>query len=141
MNIKEVKEYLLQIQKLDRMIENKLQDIEKWKSMCEYPNAPVYGTERVQTSGSKKSILDNYIIIKDRKEKEIEKLTEEKQQIIRNIEMLPLNEYDVIYGKYVKQMDFYQIADKMDISYSWVTSIHGRALKSLQKILKEKAGN
>ena len=144
LNIKEVKEYLHRIQKLDRMIEHELQEVEKWKAMCEYPNAPTYGTERVQTSGSNKlpSVLANYITIKGRIEKEVEKLVEERQEIINTIKGLPLQEYDVIYEKYVNKKDFYEIADIMGISYSWVTSVHGRALKSMQKILqdKEKAG-
>lgn len=144
LNIKEVKEYLHRIQKLDRMIEYKLQEVERWKAMCEYPNAPTYGTERVQTSGSNKmpSVLANYITIKGRIETEVEKLAADRQGIINTIEGLPLLEYEVIYEKYVNLNDFYQISDQMGKSYSWVTSVHGRALKSMQKILqdKEKAG-
>lgn len=144
LNIKEVKEYLHRIQKLDRMIEYKLQEVERWKAMCEYPNAPTYGTERVQTSGSNKmpSVLANYITIKGRIETEVEKLAADRQGIINTIEGLPLLEYEVIYEKYVNLNDFYQISDQMGKSYSWVTSVHGRALKGIQKILqdKEKAG-
>ncbi len=143
MTIDEVKEYLYQIKKLDRMINNKLNELEKWKSVCEYPNVPAYGLEKVQSSGGKTTFaLENYIIMESEIQEAIQELLETKREVIGTIEKLPLPEYEVLYEKYVNFKEFQEIADKMDKSYSWTTSIHGRGLVSIRKILqgREKAG-
>lgn len=143
MTIDEVKEYLYQIKKLDRMINNKLNELEKWKSVCEYPNVPAYGLEKVQSSGGKTTFaLENYIIVESEIQEAIQELLETKREVIGTIEKLPLPEYEVLYEKYVNFKEFQEIADKMDKSYSWTTSIHGRGLVSIRKILqgREKAG-
>lgn len=143
MTIDEVKEYLYQVKKLDRMINNKLNELEKWKSVCEYPNVPAYGLEKVQSSGGKTTFaLENYIVMESEIQEAIQELLETKREVIGTIEKLPLPEYEVLYEKYVNFKEFQEIADKMDKSYSWTTSIHGRGLVSIRKILqgKEKAG-
>lgn len=143
MTIDEVKEYLYQIKKLDRMINNKLNELEKWKSVCEYPNVPAYGLEKVQSSGGKTTFaLENYIIMESEIQEAIQELLETKREVIGTIEKLPLPEYEVLYEKYVNFKEFQDIADQMDKSYSWTTSVHGRGLVSVRKILqdREKAG-
>ena len=143
MTVDKVKEYLYQVKKLDRMINNKLNELEKWKSVCEYPNVPAYGLEKVQSSGGKTTFaLENYIIMESEIQEAIQELLETKREVIGTIEKLPLPEYEVLYEKYVNFKEFQEIADKMDKSYSWTTSIHGRGLVSIRKILqgKEKAG-
>lgn len=139
MNTKEIKNYLLKIQKLDRMIERKLQEIERWQSMCEYPNAPSYGTDKVQSSGGNQklpSALDNYISMKHEIGEDIKRLSDAKREIISNIEQLPPNEYEVIYKRYVELKSYNIIADEMGKSYSWCTTVHGRALQCLKRILE-----
>lgn len=143
MTIDEVKEYLYQIKKLDRMINNKLNELEKWKSVCEYPNVPAYGLEKVQSSGGRMSFaVENYITVEDEIQEAIQDLMEVKRDVIGTIEKLPLPEYEVLYEKYVNFKEFQDIADQMDKSYSWTTSVHGRGLVSVRKILqdREKAG-
>lgn len=143
MTIDEVKEYLYQIKKLDRMINNKLNELEKWKSVCEYPNVPAYGLEKVQSSGGRMSFaVENYITVKDEIQEAIQDLMEVKRDVIGTIEKLPLPEYEVLYEKYVNFKEFQDIADQKDKSYSWTTSVHGRGLVSVRKILqdREKAG-
>lgn len=139
----EVKEYLYQIKKLDRMINNKLNELEKWKSVCEYPNVPAYRMEKVQSSGGRMSFaVENYITVEGEIQEAIQDLMEVKRDVIGTIEKLPLPEYEVLYEKYVNFKEFQDIADQMDKSYSWTTSVHGRGLVSVRKILqdREKAG-
>nr|DAL90291.1 MAG TPA: Protein of unknown function (DUF722) [Caudoviricetes sp.] len=143
LTIDEVKEYLYQIKKLDRMINNKLNELEKWKSVCEYPNVPAYGMEKVQSSGGRMSFaVENYITVEGEIQEAIQDLMEVKRDVIGTIEKLPLPEYEVLYEKYVNFKEFQDIADQMDKSYSWTTSVHGRGLVSVRKILqdREKAG-
>lgn len=58
-----------------------------------------------------------------------------RQDIIKTIEQLRTAEYDVLHKIYVQNKNFYEVAALLDKSYRWVTSIHGRALANLQKIL------
>ena len=68
----------------------------------------------------------------------IKDLIAKRQAIIDDIEKLSLDEYEVIYMRYVYNMEYQDIADSCDKSYSWATSVHGRALKNIEKIRSEK---
>lgn len=122
---------------IDEMINNKLQEVEEWRSKCEYSGTS-YGTERVQSSPASpkvESALDMYISVKQEKMKEIAGLEEEKKAIISDIEKLPPSEYSVIYKRYVQNKSFYQISSELDKSYSWCTWTHGKALEYLQRLM------
>ena len=54
------KEYLLQVKKLDQMIQNKKVEKEMWMSMALSTTAPSDG-ERVQSSGSQQKMVDAVI--------------------------------------------------------------------------------
>jgi DNA-directed RNA polymerase specialized sigma24 family protein len=134
------KAYLLQIRKLDTLINNKLAEVDHWKEVACGTSAYSEG-ERVQTSGNKHkmaSAIEKYIDIQKEIDAAIDRLVDMKQEVIRTIEVLPTAEYDVLHKYYVQGMDFYQIADAMDKSYSWATSVHGRALAHLQRVLDER---
>lgn len=138
------KEYLNQIGKLDKLIENKLQELNHWKCMALGTSGNM-GGERIQSSGNQQKMADaicKYIDIERELTDTINKLINTRQEVIDTIEQLPLAEYEVLYEKYVKFKEFQDIADMMDKSYSWVTSVHGRGLVSIRRILhdKEKAG-
>lgn len=122
---------------IDEMINNKLQEVEEWRSKCEYSGTS-YGTERVQSSPASpkvESALDMYISVKQEKMKEIAELEAEKKAIIRDIEKLPPSEYSVIYKRYVQHKSFYQISSELDKSYSWCTWTHSKALDYLQRLM------
>lgn len=122
---------------IDEMINNKFQEVEEWRSKCEYSGTS-YGTERVQSSPASpkvESALDMYISVKQEKMKEIAELEAEKKAIISDIEKLPPSEYSVIYKRYVQHKSFYQISSELDKSYSWCTWTHGKALEYLQRLM------
>lgn len=134
------KEYLLQIRKLDTLINNKLAEVDHWKSVAFGTGAWSDG-ERVQSSGNKQkmaSAVDRYVDIQAEITADIDKLIHLKQEVIRTIEVLPEKEYDVLHKFYVQGMTFDEIADFHERSYSWATSVHGRALASLQRVLDER---
>lgn len=131
------KEYLLQIRKLDTMINNKQTEVDHWKAVAEGTGAWSDG-ERVQSSGNKQkmaSAVDRYVDIQAEITDDIDKLIRLKREVIKTIEPLPEKEYDVLHKFYVQGMTFEDIADFHERSYSWATSVHGRALANLQKIL------
>ena len=122
---------------IDEMINNKLQEVEEWRSKCEYSGTS-YGTERVQSSPASpkvESALDMYISVKQEKMREIAELEAEKKAIISDIEKLPPSEYSVIYKRYVQNKSFYQISSELDKSYSWCTWTHSKALEYLQRLM------
>lgn len=122
---------------IDEMINNKLQEVEEWRSKCEYSGTS-YGTERVQSSPASpkvESALDMYISVKQEKMREIAELEAEKKAIISDIEKLPPSEYSVIYKRYIQQKSFYQISSELDKSYSWCTWTHSKALEYLQRLM------
>lgn len=147
------KEYLLQVQKLDRMIENKLEEVEHWKNIAT-STAINNDSERVQSSGSKEKMADTvckYLTMESEINAVIDKLVDTRQEIIETIELLNADEYDLLYKMYVgirnvrkdgTQETLYLTLDEVaalkDKSRRWAASVHGRALANLQKILDER---
>lgn len=132
------REYLEQIKKLDTLISNKLAESRQWLDLALNITSKTDG-ERVQSTGDQQkmsSAVNKCIDI----EREVNALIDEyiikKKEIIKVIEQLPEAEYDVLHKIYVQYKTLYEVADERDIAYSWATSIHGRALKLLDEILK-----
>ena len=136
------KDYLLQIQKLDKLIENKLQEVAHWKAVATGTTVCSEG-DRVQSSGSKQKMADaicRYMQMEDEINAAIDRLVDTKQEIIETIEQLSIDEYDLLHKIYVQKKELYEAAMEMDRSYRWATSVHGRALANVQKILNEREG-
>lgn len=147
------KEFLRQIQKTDRMIENKLIEKEQWKSVALGTTAHiqtakiggvVQGLDRVQQSGSQNKMADaveRYIDIETEIDEYIDELVDIKKDVISVIEQLDIVEYDLLHKVYVQGIELYDVTNYYDKSYSWVTMTHGRALNNVQKILDARERN
>lgn len=134
------KEFLRQIRKLDKLIENKLIEIQRWKDIANNTTANLSG-ERVQSSGNPHKIADaigRYIDLEREINQDIDNLVDTKKEVISVIEQLDVTEYDVLHKIYVQYLTLDDVADAYDMSYSWVTTIHGRALKHVQNILNRR---
>lgn len=142
------KGYLLQVKKLDRMIENKKEEKEFFKSLAE-SIIMSNEEERVQTSGSKDRMAETickYLALEDEINAIIIELIEKRKEIIATIELLNADEYDVLHKMYIGirngQEIIYltvdEVADFNKKSKRWAASVHGRALVNLQKILDER---
>lgn len=147
----DAKKFLKQLQKIDKMIVNKEKEILQWKTIAESTTAKL-GGERVQSSGSHDKMADavcKYTSIIDDVKKYRDDLVQKRIDVIGTIEQLANPyEYDVLHkmyvgeeiileddAKYTHYFDFQEVADSYGMSYSWATTLHGRALKSLQGIL------
>lgn len=136
------KDYLKRIEKLDAVIQNKRIEKEQWEDIARSVTGQM-GGERVQSSGSQQKMadaMDNAVDIGSEIDSLLLKLAAEKQEIISTIEQLNATEYDLLHKVYVQHIDLYGVAEVYDKSYSWVTTVHGKALKSLQKILNQRDG-
>lgn len=134
------KEFLLQIKKLDRMIENKQIEVQQLKELAENTSTSMSG-ERVQSSGNPHRIADaigKYIDIEREIMRRVDDLVNIRCEVIAVIEQLNAVEYDILHKIYVQNLTFYDVADYYDKTYSWATTVHGRALKQVQNILDER---
>lgn len=133
------KKYLLEIQRYDAIIENKKAEKEKWETIATSTTAQL--SERVQTSSNGQKMTNAVMkIVKIQEELDecIEKAKNKQDEIIGVIEQLDTKEYDLLHKVYVQYYDLKQYQYLKHISYSSVTSIHGRALNNVLKILERK---
>lgn len=129
--------YLEQVEKLNAMIENKTAEVAQWRDVALGITSHSDG-ERVQSSGSQQKMADAIDKIVDLQTEincMIDNLINVKKEIISTIEMLNATEYDVLHKRYIQGMQFDEIGAAKGKSKSWATTIHGRALQSVNKIL------
>lgn len=133
-------DYLKQIEKLDTLIQNKLAEKARWKDVALGITTTTDG-ERVQSSGSQQKMADainRCIDIEREIDLFVDTLVDLKKEIIRTIEQLNPTEYDVLHKRYIQNMTFDEIAEAKRKSKSWATTVHGRALQSVQRILDDR---
>ena len=96
---------------------------------------------KVQTSSSKQK-TENAVCSYVDLERIIKTIEKNKQEIIDTICSLEPFESTVLYKCYVDKKTLWEISIEMDRSYSWVTKLHGKGVKSVQAILdnREKVG-
>lgn len=145
-------DFLEQIRRLDRIIENKMVEKEQWKALAMNTVAapPPDTGVRVQSSGDQQrmaSSVERYIFIEEEINAYIDKLVKAKRDVTAVIEQLDRIEYDVLHKMYVGQVKaddpsmrvkywtLNEIAALYDRSYNWAKAKRGQARKNVQKIL------
>lgn len=124
-------------------MKNKLIERQQWEDLAQCITAQM-GGERVQSSGNPSKMADaicTCIDMEDEIDAQVKRLATKKRDVISVIEQLKMVEYDVLHMKYIQYKDFFEIADKYGKDYNWATTIHGRAKKSVQRILDERRHN
>ena len=131
----DTKQYLQQISRLDRMINNKLAEISQLRELAMSVSA-VKNEERVQTTPNFDKIGTAYCKIEEMEEK-LDKLIDEfvdkKNLIISQIDKIE-NEtyYEILFARYIEKKTFEKIADEMNYSFRNTTRLHGRALREFE---------
>lgn len=126
-------EYIQQIDRIDRLIANKTADVLKWRERAKSLGGFSSG-ERVQESKdphSVEEIISKYLDI----EEEIKVLAFQRQSIIKTIERLPVDEYDVIYKFYVLKIPYKELVYDLSKSYTWIKEQRKMGLDRIQEIL------
>ena len=145
------KEYLQQAENMNTVINNKMAEKAQWKDialgvtsggqsiMIEVKGKKeLHNMEKVQSSGSQSKMADaitRCIDIEAEIDRLVDRLIDLKREIIGTIEMLNATEYDVLHKRYIQGMTFDEIGAARNKSKSWATTVHGRALQNVQKIL------
>ena len=136
MKVMDTKQYLNQISRLDRMIQNKLAEISQLRELAMSVSA-VKNEERVQTTPNFDKIGTAYCKIEEMEEK-LDKLIDEyvdkKNLIISQIDKIE-NEtyYEILFARYIEKKTFEKIADEMTYSWRQIIRLHGGALQEFEK--------
>lgn len=129
------KEYLGQISRLNRMINNKLTEIAQLKDMAVSISATQSG-ERVQTTPNFDKIGTKYAKIDEMERKidgMVDELVDKKEKIIQQIDsMEDENTYNILFARYIEKKTFEVIATEMKYSWRQVVRLHGTALKQFE---------
>lgn len=134
------KDYLRQLLKIERMIRNKTEEKKRLWEMATNTTSSL-NPVKVQSFGSQQKMADateRCVDVEREINACIDKLIDSRQDIIATIEQLSATEYDVLHMIYVQYRTFDQVAASYEKSYSWVTTVHGRALNNVQRILDAK---
>lgn len=138
---KEARLFLERVQKLDKLIENKLIEIERWKEIALNIGTKLDG-ERVKGGGGNNQTMadaiSRYVDIEREITEDIDNLIKAKSEVVEVIEQLNAYDYDILHKIYVQGLTMFEVADKLKIGYSTVTTAHGRALQKVQEILNER---
>lgn len=132
--------FLNQIYKTDKMIENKLAEVEKLKSIATGMGGA--DNEKVKSSGKSDTIAElvsRYVDLEKEIEADIDKLIRLRKDVISVIERLKPDEYDLLHKVYVQNLTLGEAAYQMERSYSWATTTHKRAKAKVQKMLDERS--
>ncbi len=137
------KEFLMQIKKLDKLIENKFAEVQRWKEIANNTTVNMSG-ERVQSSGSHDTIANaicTYLDLEREIKQSIDELIAKRKEILDVIEQLSATEYDILHKIYVQDFTLQEVASLYERRYEWATTTQGRALKHVQQILDERIKN
>lgn len=129
--------FLEQLNKLNKLIENKMIEKQLWKSIALGTGQGTDG-ERVQSSGNQQKMADaiaRYVDIEKEIDNAIDRFIETRNHIISVIEQLPVTEYDILHKIYVQNIPLEDVAAAFDKSKSWVRQKKIGALQAVQNIL------
>lgn len=134
------KAFLSEIQKIEKQIKNKQAERMQWRDIALNITGR-YDGERVTTSGDPHRLANaviNSVDIEREIEGHIVTLYRKRQEIIGVLEQLPLQDYDLLYKIYVNGETLNDMAGERGCSYSNITTLHGMALKKVQRIIDKK---
>jgi hypothetical protein len=133
--------YLERVEMLDNIIENKLIESQQWRDLALSITANM-GGDKVQASGSPSKMADaveKCIDIEREIDEYIDRLIDTKKEVIHTLEKMDNpTEYKILHMRYIQQISLTDIAEKLNREYSSITTTHGRALKSVQKLIDKR---
>ena len=129
----EKKSYLRGYRKHGKKIKRIEAEIEEIRNMKMYPSLNNDGMPRGSGGGD---LSDYAVELREREDKLFNEGVEQVKtykNISSRIEQLESeDERDVLFYRYIKGLEWWEIARTMDYSESWIYELHGRALKNLK---------
>lgn len=131
------KQYLNQIKRLDKMIENKLDEIYRLREMSVSISTNM-DKDRVQSSGSHDKLGESVAKIVDLERETndiVSELAEKKKTIIKQIDDMSNDDYYLVLTyRFVQKMEFREIFLKMKISERKMYTVYRQALKEFERL-------
>ena len=123
----EAKDFLKQIRKIDILIDNKQEEIDRLKKMYVF-NVACGNNDSVQANirEYEKEITIAIDLLIDKK-REVGKVIDQ----IENADMI-----DILYRRYFQYETWEQIAANKYFTFQWLHKLHAKALKEVQLILE-----
>lgn len=132
--------YLNQLQVIDNNINDDIARLSEMKMKAVSSGAIDYSKDHVQTSpaGDKLcSDVSRYLDFDAKINAEIDRFVDAKEQIIREIRELRVNNYvQLLYKVYVQYKSLKVASQEMKLSYSYVTEVHKKALTAFEETHK-----
>ena len=134
----ETREYLSLVVRYNRMIENKLKEVENLRSIIYSTSAVQSNGDRIQTSKNPDKISSYVSKIVDM-EREVDNIIDKRYEIVQEIESIPdTNMYDVLCQKFILDKDLKTIRLRGDISLKQVKRIYYNALAVFENMYGNK---
>lgn len=130
----------LESYELDKVkMECKLDERQFWNDLSLRITGQMDG-ERVQSSGVKSKIEEARDVCMEMEEDvlyQVKTFASRCKEVTGVLDQLTNpTEYKLLHQKYIQFKQFKTIADNFGADYTWATTVHGRALKSVEAILK-----
>lgn len=131
------KEYLSQISRLNRVVENKFEEIKQLRELSQSVKSIDNTRERVDTTPNFDKIGTAVSKI-DELERDLDTMIDEyvnkKNKIIMQIDSMEDETlYTILFSRYVEKKTFEKIATETSYCYRQITRLHGKALREFEK--------
>ncbi len=131
------KEFLNRGRRLNELIDSRLREVSRLRQLAASVSSPPTDGERIE-GGIPQSKVENSVVkiiaLEEEINAEIDRLVEVHREIRVAIERLSSpHERLILRERYINDMAWEDIADKLNYSIRQVTRLHGRALKSFAK--------
>ncbi len=135
------KRYLRSLERLDMMINQKLEELSSLKATLTAIGGMDYSGERVRSSRSPdapyEKTIEKIADLNAEIDAEIDRFVDEKHKIINQIQGLDNTTYvQVLYKRYVEYKRLGEIAVEMGFTYQYVRRLHGEALLEFERSYK-----
>ena len=129
--------YLKQIEESECRIENKIAEIQRLEALADNisPHLAEVKVSSTPNPFRAQEVWSRLIDARDELFDEVNELLDLKLEITRTLEMLPAEEYDVLFNIYVLIKPVQQVADDKHYTRQAIYYTRDRGLEELQKIL------
>ena len=129
-------EFLKRIEKIDRIIENKIAELEHFRDLTQRVTAS-YGGDRVQSSMSQQKMADAGRCVDIEREiaESVGKLQHDRREIMAVIEQLDARQYDLLFKIYVECLPLIDAAAACGMEYRTAIRTKNAAIDNVQRII------
>lgn len=130
--------YLSQIEIFDRILKNKLLEIERLEALLRTIPALPYDQDKVQSSGVKDTTGDKVTDLLDKKHDAsvmFDHYLKKQKRIVEQINSISDSRYITVLSlRYLEYKELYQVTNETGYSYSHVKRLHKDALREFEKM-------